>query len=68
MVREKLIDQETALLRIRPNDLTQLTPSFDTSAKRKADLLTIGLAASPGAAVGKLAFSANEAVGTIGQW
>ncbi|MCA9221296.1 MAG: pyruvate, phosphate dikinase, partial [Planctomycetales bacterium] len=63
MVREKLIDEEKALLRIPANDLTQLLlPSFDPAAKATAEVLTRGLPASPGAAVGKLAFSAEEAV------
>ena len=63
MVREKLINEKTAILRIPPNDLTQLLlPSFDPAAKTKADVLTRGLPASPGAAVGKLAFTADEAV------
>lgn len=63
LVKEKLIDEETALLRIPPNDLTQLLlPSFDPKAVKAADVLTTGLPASPGAAVGKLAFTADEAV------
>ncbi len=67
MVKEKLIDEKTAVLRIPAGDLTQLLlPSFSPSAKaaaKKGDsLLTIGLPASPGAAVGKLAFTAAEAV------
>ena len=63
MVKEKLIDRPTALNRIPANDLTQLLlPSFDPVAQSKADVLTQGLPASPGAAVGKLAFSAEEAV------
>ena len=65
MVREKLIDEETALMRIPAADLVQLLlPSFDPAAKAKAGskLMTRGLAASPGAAVGKLAFTAAEAV------
>ncbi len=63
MVKEKLIDEKTALLRIPAGDLTQLLlPSFDPAAKKKSALLTVGLPASPGAAVGKLAFSADEAV------
>ena len=63
MVKEKLIDRPTALNRIPANDLTQLLlPSFDPVARSKADVLTQGLPASPGAAVGKLAFSAEEAV------
>ena len=67
MVKEKLIDEKTAVLRIPAGDLTQLLlPSFSPPAKQPAKkegrLLTIGLPASPGAAVGKLAFTAAEAV------
>ena len=63
LVKEKLIDEKTALLRVPAGDLTQLLlPSFDPAAKTKADVLTRGLPASPGAAVGKLAFTAAEAV------
>ena len=61
MVKEKLIDEKTAVLRVPPNDLNQLLhPSFDPKARK--DVLTTGLPASPGAAVGKLAFTADEAV------
>ena len=61
MVKEKLIDQKTAVLRVPPNDLNQLLlPSFDPKGGK--DVLTSGLPASPGAAVGKLAFTADEAV------
>jgi len=63
MVKEKLIDEKTALKRIPANDLTQLLlPSFDPKAKAKAAPLTVGLPASPGAAFGKLAFTAEETV------
>ena len=63
MVREKLIDEKTAVCRIPAGDLTQLLlPSFDPAAKKKATVLTRGLPASPGAAVGTLAFTADEAV------
>jgi len=63
MVKEKLIDEKTAILRIPANDLTQLLlPSFDPKAKSKARKLAKGLPASPGAAVGKPAFTAEEAV------
>lgn len=63
MVKEKLITDKTAVLRIPANDLTQLLlPSFDPTAKKSADVLTRGLPASPGAAVGQLAFTAIEAV------
>jgi pyruvate,orthophosphate dikinase len=67
MCKEKLIDEKTAVLRIPAGDLTQLLlPSFAPAAKQQAkkegSILTIGLPASPGAAVGKLAFTAAEAV------
>ncbi|HRF00739.1 MAG TPA: pyruvate, phosphate dikinase [Pirellulaceae bacterium] len=63
MVKEGMIDEKTALLRIPASDLTQLLlPSFDPAAKKKANTLTRGLPASPGAAVGALAFTAEEAV------
>ncbi len=63
MVREKLIDEKTAILRIPAGDLTQLLlPSFDPAKKKNAEVLTHGIPASPGAAVGKPAFSAHEAV------
>ncbi len=67
MVAEGLIDEKTAVLRTPANDLTQLLlPSFDRAAKKQAEqeerILTKGLPASPGAAVGKLAFTAEEAV------
>ncbi len=63
MVKEGLISEKTAVERIPAGDLTQLLlPSFSPAAKKSADVLTIGLPASPGAAVGKLAFTAAEAV------
>jgi pyruvate,orthophosphate dikinase len=63
MVQEKLIDEKTAVQRIPAGDLTQLLlPSFSPAGKKAAQVLTIGLPASPGAAVGKLAFTAGEAV------
>lgn len=62
MVKEGLIDQKEAVLRVPPNDLTQLLlPSFKPTARNAADVLTRGLPASPGASVGKLAFTAEEA-------
>ncbi|MFG1691170.1 pyruvate, phosphate dikinase [Gemmatimonadota bacterium] len=63
MVKEGLIDQKTALLRIPPNDLTHLLlPSFSAADKAGATVMATGLPASPGAATGKLAFTAEEAV------
>jgi pyruvate,orthophosphate dikinase len=67
MVKEKLIDEKTAVARIPAGDLTQLllpsfTPAAKADAKKNGKLLAVGLPASPGAAVGKLAFTASEAV------
>ena len=60
MVKEKLIDQRTAVLRVDPASLDQLLhPGFDPKAAR--NVLAKGLPASPGAAVGKIAFTAAEA-------
>jgi pyruvate,orthophosphate dikinase len=61
MVADGRITQSEALLRVPANDLNQLLlPTFKATAKR--DILTTGLPASPGAASGKIAFSADEAV------
>ncbi len=61
MVKEGLIDHKTAVLRVPPSDLNQLLlPTFDPKAER--DVLASGLPASPGAASGRLAFRAEEAV------
>ena len=63
MVKERLIDEKTAVLRIPAADLTQLLlPSFDNSKKKSHEVLSRGIPASPGAASGKLAFTAAEAV------
>ena len=60
MVKEKLIDEKTAVLRIDPASLDQLLhPMFDPKAAR--NVIAEGLPASPGAAVGKLSFTAHEA-------
>jgi pyruvate,orthophosphate dikinase len=60
LVKEKLIDRNTALLRIDPLQLDQLLhPMIDPKAEVK--VLAKGLPASPGAAVGKAVFTANEA-------
>ena len=63
MAEEKLIDRATAIRRVPAEDLTQLLlPSFSLDAKKSATVLATGLPASPGAATGKPAFSAEEAV------
>ena len=62
MVKEDLITQEEALLRIDPLSLDQLLhPSLDPVAIQHSKRLTVGLPASPGAATGQLVFSADEA-------
>ena len=61
MVEEGRITEKEALLRVPASDLIQLLlPTFDPKAER--DVLTKGLPASPGAASGMLAFTADEAV------
>ena len=63
MVKEKLIDRKEALRRIPANDLTQLLlPSFTEKDKKGAQVIAVGLPASPGAATGTLAFTAEDAV------
>ena len=60
MVNEKLIDKKTAVNRIDPNQLDQLLhPAFDPKAKR--NVVAKGLPASPGAATGRVVFSAEDA-------
>ncbi len=60
MVREKLIDKKTAILRIDPQQLDQLLhPMIDPKAQIK--VIAKGLPASPGAAVGKVVFTAEDA-------
>ncbi|MCC9655526.1 pyruvate, phosphate dikinase [Rhodopirellula halodulae] len=62
MVKEGLITEKEAVLRVPASDLTHcLLPSFKPTARNAADVLCRGLNASPGAAVGKLAFTATEA-------
>jgi pyruvate,orthophosphate dikinase len=60
MVKEKLISKKEAILRIDPNTLdTLLHPTLD--AKVEKNIIASGLPASPGAASGKVVFSAEEA-------
>src|ERR1051326_3760055 len=60
MVGEKLITEEEAILRVEPASLDHLLhPRLDPKAK--SQLLTTGLAASPGAAVGQAVFDADTA-------
>jgi pyruvate, orthophosphate dikinase len=62
MVKEKLINIETALLRVDPNQLNQLLhKQLDPIAVSHAEVIAQGLPASPGAAVGEIVFTASEA-------
>jgi pyruvate,orthophosphate dikinase len=63
MAEEGMIDKKEAVLRVAPNQLDQLLhPVFDAPSLKKLTLVTNGIAASPGAAVGRCAFSADDAV------
>ncbi len=60
MVKERLITPRVAITRVEPEQLDMLLhPSFDPKAKR--DVMTTGLPASPGAAVGQAVFTADAA-------
>jgi pyruvate,orthophosphate dikinase len=60
MVREGVIDQKTAVGRVDPSALDQLLhPTLDPKATKEQ--IAVGLAASPGAATGEVAFTADEA-------
>jgi pyruvate,orthophosphate dikinase len=63
MVREKLIDWETAVLRNPADQLEQLlAPIFDLAEVKKAKVIATGLPAGPGAATGKIYFNADRSV------
>jgi pyruvate,orthophosphate dikinase len=60
MVKEKLISRKEAILRIDPNTIdTLLHPTLDEKVKK--EIIATGLPASPGAASGKVVFTADEA-------
>ncbi|MEA1874345.1 MAG: pyruvate, phosphate dikinase [Bacteroidota bacterium] len=62
MLREGMIDEKEALLRVEPNKLDELLhPVFDTNALTEAKTKAKGLPASPGAATGQIIFFADEA-------
>ena len=62
MFNENLISKEEAVLRVDPASLDQLLhKQFDLTALKNAKILTTGLPASPGAAVGKVVFNAEDA-------
>jgi pyruvate,orthophosphate dikinase len=62
MVKEKLITWQEAVARVPADQLSQLlTPIFDRKAIKHAEKIASGLPAGPGAATGRIYFSANEA-------
>ena len=63
LVNEGMITEKEAVLRVEPNQLDQLLhPNFDQEKLNQTTPITKGLAASPGAATGKVVFTAEEAL------
>lgn len=68
LLKEGLIDEKDALLRIEPNKLDELLhPVFDKAALNAATVMAKGLPASPGAASGKIVFFAEDAEEAVRQ-
>ncbi len=62
MAKQKLISKETAVLRVKPDQIDELLhPSVDPIAEEDAVQLAKGLPAGPGGAVGKVVFTADDA-------
>ena len=62
MFNENMIDKETAILRVNPNQLDELLhPALDKSSEGGATKLTKGLPAGPGGATGRVVFTADDA-------
>src|SRR4030043_283521 len=63
MLQEKLIDEKTAVLRVDPEHLDELLPPIcNPEVEKKVKPIVKGLPAGPGAAVGKVVFTAEDAV------
>jgi len=63
MLKDKLIDEKTAVMRVEPAQLDELLhPICDPAEEKKVPVLLKGLPAGPGAAVGQLVFTAEDAV------
>ncbi len=66
LVNEGIIDKETAITRVAPEQIDQLLhPTFDTEALAKVAAVAKGLPASPGAATGKAYFTADDAAAAV---
>ncbi|MCP4642839.1 MAG: pyruvate, phosphate dikinase [bacterium] len=62
MANSKLIDRETAIMRVHPEQLDELLlPMLDPKAEKKAKVFAKGLPAGPGGGVGKVVFTSDEA-------
>ena len=62
LVEEGMLTKEEAILKVEPKQLDSLLhPTFDLNEMKKATVIAKGLPASPGAACGKIAFTAEEA-------
>ncbi len=62
MAKEKLINRETALLRVKPDQIDELLhPSVSPEAEKKAVQLAKGLPAGPGGALGRVVLTADDA-------
>ena len=63
MVEEGMLTKEEALLKVDPKQLDQLLhPMFDEASLKAAECVAEGLAASPGAATGHIAFTAEDVI------
>ena len=63
MLSEGMINERTAVMRVAPAQLDELLhPIIDPASEAKAEVLTKGLPAGPGGAVGKIVFTADDAV------
>src|SRR5690606_22660865 len=68
MVKEKLIDEKTAVKRIPADSISSLlVPIFDEAELKKIKPLTVGLPAGPGAASGRIVFSSAGAEREVSQ-
>ena len=63
LVNEGMLSKEEALLKVEPRQLDQLLhPNFDAQSLKEAKVIAKGLAASPGAATGKIYFTAEDVI------
>lgn len=63
MASSKLITEKEAVLRVLPHQLDELLhPILDANAEKKAKVITKGLPAGPGGAIGKIVFTSKDAI------